>query len=566
VVGIDTSQRVLGIVLHQDIMAYRLFVNAHEVLAEGTISTDPLGHVPAASHRMECFVVDSPAADIVIHMASLPRPTMGLGMPQLGSPHELRRRRKASVGFAFLIIGAIIVMGLYHGVVVFVLKREIAALYLFLFCVSFAISLSSSFFENLWPIFWPQSSYWVYFRTGWLFGLTGTLCLILLAGTQYPDEFPRKVVVGIGVLVALLSIPTACPNRVFVNGTYTHLLNTATSIIAMYAILALATAVLRRRRDAVLFLVGYGTLGTSHITDSAIISLGIPTTQHLALGSLVLVITQTVAIARRATRIQRETLERREQLAHAEKLVAMGTLVSTVAHEISSPTNVIRLSSVTMERAWESIARLLDGYVRENGDFAVSGMAYGELKHEIPEAIRRTTRNSDRIKRIIDDLRRFALKDTEPLSEGVKVNEVVKEAAGMLEHTLCESTANLRVRLRDDIPPVRGNVQRLEQVVVNLLNNSCQALSSPSEGIHISTGYVASRGVVEIVVRDEGRGMDRETLQLAKRPFFTTKAVSGGTGLGLSICRHIVEQHGGTIEICSREGEGTEVRICLPAA
>ncbi|MBD3242274.1 MAG: hypothetical protein GF331_16900 [Chitinivibrionales bacterium] len=219
-----------------------------------------------------------------------------------------------------------------------------------------------------------------------------------------------------------------------------------------------------------------------------------------------LVVTQAIAIARRATRMQQETVERRDQLAHAEKLVAMGTLVSSVAHEISNPNNAIRLSAGTLERSWDEITRVLDEYAQEHGELMIGGMSYRELKQEFPEALRRTTRNSDRIKHIVDDLRRFAQRDEDRAAERVDVNAVVRSAVSLLEHTLGSSTRNLRMELRDAVPAVKGRAQRLEQVVVNLLNNARQALTAAEQAIAISTGHDTQQRQVDIIVRDEGPG------------------------------------------------------------
>lgn len=106
----------------------------------------------------------------------------------------------------------------------------------------------------------------------------------------------------------------------------------------------------------------------------------------------------------------------------------------------------------------------------------------------------------------------------------------------------------------------------LEQVVINLIVNSLQALPDPSSGIEVSTSWNRKTGCVEIRVKDEGTGMDPGTLARLTEPFFSTKLESGGLGLGLSISQTIIKEHRGTLMFESEVGKGTTACISLPAA
>jgi polar amino acid transport system substrate-binding protein len=111
---------------------------------------------------------------------------------------------------------------------------------------------------------------------------------------------------------------------------------------------------------------------------------------------------------------------------------------------------------------------------------------------------------------------------------------------------------------------VQGNPQRIEQVVVNLLINSCQALPSPDHGIQIATSADHAEGVVRLTVQDEGVGIPPEFLNRLTDPFFTTKRESGGTGLGLSISAGIVQEHGGSLSFDSPPGCGATATLTIP--
>jgi polar amino acid transport system substrate-binding protein len=114
------------------------------------------------------------------------------------------------------------------------------------------------------------------------------------------------------------------------------------------------------------------------------------------------------------------------------------------------------------------------------------------------------------------------------------------------------------------VPPLKGNFQRFEQVIINLIQNACQALPHPQRGIFLSTSYDEKRQAIVVSVRDEGMGIPAEVLPHIAEPFFTTKHDFGGLGLGLSISSRIVKEHGGTLNFTSEQGKGTTAEIVLP--
>jgi polar amino acid transport system substrate-binding protein len=112
---------------------------------------------------------------------------------------------------------------------------------------------------------------------------------------------------------------------------------------------------------------------------------------------------------------------------------------------------------------------------------------------------------------------------------------------------------------------VRGNFHQIEQVVMNLLTNACQALTDSGQTITIATLFMPESESVIVEVRDEGIGISEEDMPHITDPFFTTKRDKGGAGLGLSVCFRIVENHGGTLVFKSEQKKGTTARITLPA-
>ncbi len=111
---------------------------------------------------------------------------------------------------------------------------------------------------------------------------------------------------------------------------------------------------------------------------------------------------------------------------------------------------------------------------------------------------------------------------------------------------------------------MKGHTQRLEQVVVNLLINACQALPDRQRRIAVRTCRLADEHALCLEVADEGVGIAAEDLSHVTDPFFTTRRERGGTGLGLSVSARIIKEHDGRIDITSAPGRGTTVRVILP--
>ena len=156
-----------------------------------------------------------------------------------------------------------------------------------------------------------------------------------------------------------------------------------------------------------------------------------------------------------------------------------------------------------------------------------------------------------RIKRIVEDLKDFARRDDTAVKEPLDLNAVVQAAVRLVEPTLRKATNRFKARYADGLPKVLGNAQRIEQVVINLILNACQALPDPDRGVFLETRYDPETGACELRVRDEGVGIAAEHLPRLTDPFFTTKRESGGTGLGLSVSAGIVKEHGGALSFDS---------------
>ena len=280
-------------------------------------------------------------------------------------------------------------------------------------------------------------------------------------------------------------------------------------------------------------------------------------------------------VALRTADLTREITERRyaeeelrlnqQSLVQADKMAALGVLVSGVAHEINNPTGLILLDISILKRAERDTARILEEYYQENGDFSLGGISYTEMRKEIPRVLEEMQEGAKRIKRIVNDLKDFARRDDSGDQGLLLLNDVARVAVRLVEPTSRKATHRFRIDLGEGMPQFRGNAQRIEQVIVNLLLNACQALPEPERGITLSTHYNGALRAVVLRVSDEGVGIAPEHLTRLTDPFFTTKRESGGTGLGLSVSAGIVKEHGGTLAFDSVPGAGTTVTLTFPA-
>jgi PAS domain S-box-containing protein len=227
------------------------------------------------------------------------------------------------------------------------------------------------------------------------------------------------------------------------------------------------------------------------------------------------------------------------KLAHAEKMAALGQLVSGVAHEVNNPLSaIVGFSDLLLENPD------LPGFAREN---------LGVILEE-----------AERTRLIVQNMLRFA-REMPPQREPVQINPVLRQALKLRSYGVATRNVDIVERLTEHLPVVVADPHQLEQVFLNILNNAFDAVEQIGRRGRIEVETAACRGNIEIYFRDNGPGIPN--LDRIFEPFFTTKPVGKGTGLGLSICYGIIQAHDGEI-LCQNNGngEGCTILIRLPAA
>ena len=251
-----------------------------------------------------------------------------------------------------------------------------------------------------------------------------------------------------------------------------------------------------------------------------------------------------------------------QQLQQADKLASLGQLVSGIGHEINNPNQFIRGNITIIRQALEDILPLIDEYYESHPDLKIARLNYDFFRTHILTLVQDMANGSERIKSIVEGLKRFARRDEGLLIDTVDLNAVIRESV-RLAHNQLHKTADVELTLADNLPEFTGNVQKIEQVLINLIINASQAMPEQRRGvIEVITEYDDTNVIAR--VRDNGSGMSESTIKQVFDPFFTTKRARGGTGLGLSIVYRILEEHGGTIAISSTLGEGTTFTMKIP--
>lgn len=259
---------------------------------------------------------------------------------------------------------------------------------------------------------------------------------------------------------------------------------------------------------------------------------------------------------------EREELAR-VALEHADRLAALGTLSAGIAHEINNPNNLILFNSDLLEKVLPEALAPVDRIAAETPDFQAAGMPWPELRGEIVALLEGIQGGADRIRLLVAGLKDYVRRDTSPVRKPCDLNAVALSAQRLLGGLIRSSTEAFRTDLAPDLPSVLANAQQIEQIVVNLLSNACEALPDKSCPIVLSTRPGAD-GSVELEVRDRGVGIPPENLPRVLDPFFTTRREQGGTGLGLSVSWGIVKAHQGELSVANHPEGGAVAILRLP--
>ncbi len=249
-------------------------------------------------------------------------------------------------------------------------------------------------------------------------------------------------------------------------------------------------------------------------------------------------------------RVEERTRELRDTqalLVQSEKMRTLGQLVAGVAHELNNPIGFVHANLQLLE---EFIQKLVEGQRTESDT--------ERIRESISKLLVRSREGTQRVKKIVQDLRTFSLMDQADLQE-VDLHEELDRTLALMEPRFKNEIEV--VRDYGVLPRVRCYPGQLNQVFLNLLMNACDAIDGKGT-IQVETRR--SEYGVTLEFHDSGPGIAPEIQSRIFDPFFTTKPVGVGTGLGLSLSHGIIERHGGRIRVDSEPGRGATFVIDLP--
>ncbi len=235
---------------------------------------------------------------------------------------------------------------------------------------------------------------------------------------------------------------------------------------------------------------------------------------------------------------KKELEQAQKQIYHAEKLASIGRLASGVAHQVNNPLNGIKSCLYA---------------IKQNSNDSQKTNEYLNLINE----------GINDIETIVKKLLGFARQQSTS-DNFININDAISKVVNLFELRLKEKMIDIQLHLSDDICDVQIDYHLFQEVIMNMVLNSYDAIDQ-NGSISIMTGS-ADESSVFIEIRDNGEGIASDDLKKIFDPFFTTKDVGIGTGLGLSVCMGIIESHGGHIGVKSIQNVETIFRITLPIA
>lgn len=265
----------------------------------------------------------------------------------------------------------------------------------------------------------------------------------------------------------------------------------------------------------------------------------------LGLSGIVMV---TVYLARRMVRrirvadLQKEMMN--EQVIEAGKLASVGELAAGIAHEINNPV------AIMMEEAGWIEDLLMEEDLKETANL-----------DEFKRALTQIRTQGKRCKEITHKLLSFARK-TDPVVKHIQLNDLIEEVVALSQQRAKYANVKIVTELKEDLPDVSVSPSEVQQVLLNLINNSLDAMDGKGGTVEVTTRIDEPYVVVDVA--DQGTGIPQANLARVFDPFFTTKPVGKGTGLGLSICYGIIKKMGGEISVNSAVGIGTTFHIRIP--
>lgn len=264
------------------------------------------------------------------------------------------------------------------------------------------------------------------------------------------------------------------------------------------------------------------------------------------IGQLIIALNNMASDLQNITVSRDKLIETQAQLVQASKLASIGELASGIAHELNQPLMVIRTGIQMIERTIQKDKINID---------------------QLQDDMTMMNRNTKRMMNIINHLRVFSRQSNTDF-EAVDIHQVIEDALSMISEQFRLKNIAIHKTFFPDLPHIKGSANQLEQVILNLMTNARDAIMDKNDvnkSVDIKTECSESRSIVNVFIKDSGKGIPSDHMHKIFDPFYTTKDVGKGTGLGLSISYGIIKEHQGEIIVSETGDCGTTFVIKLPA-
>ncbi len=548
----------LGLKLLDAATAYKLWVNGELLSENGKVSTD--GGVPqylpltVFFHNKVKNSDNTGVLEIVVQVSNFHHKKGGLWESlRLGPEVSIKAEREKNTQLAFLVLGVIMIMAIYHLGIFFLRPREKSALIFSILTI--LMGMRSLVMGERFLAAWYPSINWEFFSTIEYITSYGMIPLIVLFFyTVFPYEMRKKIMIfmlSIGGCIAMLTI--FLPLKKY--SEFKIFYDLYILLGGLLILIVLALAIYRRRDGALVAFVGMAVLYLTGINDILYNSEVINTMNTASYGLVFYIFSQSYLLSKRFTMAfeTAETLSGELKKMNSQ-LIAMDELkdefLANTSHELRTPLNGIIGLTESMR----------DG-------------SMGLLNDNQKYNLRLIESSARRLSNLVNDILDFAKmknSDIEIMQQSIDIYSMVDHVL-ILSSTLTGSRPiTLRNRIDYNLPPALGDENRVQQILYNLIDNAIKFTKEGTVEVSAEIIPVNGKDMLAVTVTDTGIGIDADKHELIFNSFEqgdgSTQREYGGTGLGLAITRKLVELHGGTVKVISERDKGSSFTFTIPVS
>ncbi len=536
------EERVLLLGLPQILSSYRLYLDGRLIASSGDPGRNRADTVPRHFPKSVSFFPENAEAQLVVEVANYSSTNSGIWKSiEIGNEEHIRTRREHRLAIAFVLLGSILIMAIYHFVLFALRRDDRSSLYFGIFALLIAARILVT---DQYPVFlfFPDASMAAVRKLELAFTFyLAVVVLLMFIRESFPRQLPYlpvRVFQAIGLLFAagVLVLPVHW-------GIYTLFPYQAVAIVGgLFAVVAVSRALIEGEEGAGAAFSGMAFLFVCALTDILRQYVPFPFLDLTAVGLLVFLLFQSFTVSQRFSHAFDSVKRLSERLVRNDKL--KDEFLANTSHELKTPLH--------------GIIGLADG-LRDGtaGDLPV------RANHELELISAGAKRLSNLVNDILDASR---LKNRDIVLSRRPV-DIRTLAEVVLEHVrplLGDKPISLKNDVPDNLPPVFGDEERLQQILHNLLGNAVKFTDSGTVAIRAQ----CEGDAVRVDVYDTGCGIEPNDVDRIFEPFeqadMSATREHGGTGIGLSITKSLVELHGGSIEVDSEPGKGSVFSFSLP--